>query len=152
VTHRILLLFLLLALPAVASTNKKPEITVRFYPEAEQGDTETFAKPVQVPGINQTVYIKNIPTIYEKDIKALKTFQAADGSYGVMFRLSPHGRMTLELETQAYVGKLMVCVVNGAPVNALYIDRSITDGVIGIPSGLTSEQVETMEEAFAEKE
>jgi len=148
--NRLVILILLLAVPAMAGTSKKPKATVRFYPQAAEADTETFANPVQVPGISETIYVKNIPTIYEKDIRALKTFQAGDGSYGVMFLLSSHGRMTLELETGANVGSLMVCIINGAPVAALYIDQPITDGVIGIPKGLSFTEIEVLEDAFGE--
>ncbi len=144
-------LLVLLALPGWAGSSK-PQATVRFYPEGSEADTETFANPVQVPGFSRTIFVKNIPTIHEKDIVGLKTFQANDGTYGVMFMLSPHGKMTLELETGANVGKAMVCIFNGAPIAALYIDRRITDGVIGIPSGLQFRDIELLEEVFGEKD
>jgi len=145
-----LLAFLLVphALPPLHGGSDKPDVTVRFFPEASAADTSTFSTPVQVPGFERPFLIKNIPTIYEKDIIDVKSFQAQDGTLGVMFLLSPHGRTTLELETAAHVGSHMICVVNGAPISALYIDRSISDGMIGIPRGLSFREIELFEKAF----
>ena len=147
----LLFVLLVLALPAMAVEQKTYRLNVRFHPEDASDTTGTFCMPVEVPGMADPVFVRKLPTVSERDIISMKTFNAPDGSYGAYFNLTPHGKFMLETETALYKGKLMVAVINNVPVTAMYIDRQINDGIIGIPNGLSIEQVEKMEKDFKTK-
>jgi len=124
---------------------KKPEITVRFYAEANKLDTDRFAKPLTFRNPPREGYVENIPTIHEKFIKAVYPFQAGDGTWGCAFQLDNSGRINLEVVSTERRGTSLVAFVGtkGGVHQAveLLIDKPIRDGIISIPNGLTELEI-----------
>jgi hypothetical protein len=138
---------LLLALLASAflGMGNKPVITVRFYAEAKQQDTERFARPITFSHPPREAYIENMPTVHERQIKAVYPFQAKDGSWGCAFALDHSGRLALEVVSTERRGSTLVALVSTkAGVHQaveLLIDKPIRDGIISIPTGLTELEI-----------
>lgn len=124
---------------------KKPEITVRFYAEANRLDTDRFAKPFTFRNPEREGYVENIPTIHERFIKAVYPFQAPDGTWGCAFQLDNSGRLNLEVVSTERRGTMLVAFIgtkNGVHQAAeLLIDKPIRDGIISIPSRLTELEI-----------
>lgn len=127
---------------------KEPVFTVRFYAEAKKEDTDRFAKPITFRHPKREGYIENIPSIHEKNIKAVYPVEAADGTWGCTFVLDHSGRMALEVLSTTRRGTSVVAFVgtpNGAhQVVEMLVDKPITDGVIFIPNGLTEMEIQTI--------
>lgn len=150
-------IFLRLLLPVfalcfVAGAKKTPEITVRFHAEANRLDGERFATPVQLKFPPRQTYIERVPSISERQIKAIYPFQAPDGSRGCAFMLDNSGRLNLEVISTERRGSSIVAFVstkNGThQVIDMQIDKIITDGIISIPSGLTDLEIAALQKAF----
>lgn len=123
----------------------KPLISVRFYAEANKADTERFARPITFKHPPREAYVENIPTIHEKQIKAVYPFQAKDGTWGCAFALDNSGRLSLEVVSTERRGSTLVAFIgtkNGVHQAAeLLIDKPVRDGLISIPSGLTELEI-----------
>ncbi len=136
-------LYCLLALLACGFLGmaQKPKLTVRFYEEANERDTDRFARPFLFHHPDRKGFLNNIPPIHEKMIKAVYPFQAPDGSWGCTFILDHSGRLALEVISTSRNGSTLVAFVstkNGThQVVDLLVDKPITDGIISIPRGLT---------------
>lgn len=146
---RLLPAFLALALLGAAS---KPDITVRFFAEANQHDTEKFARPIKFRNPPREGYIENVPSIHEKYIKAIYPFEARDGTWGCAFQLDNSGRINLEVLSTERRGSYLVAFVSTKggthQVVELLIDKPIRDGVITIPSGLTEMEIGAMTKVY----
>ena len=92
--------------------------------------------------------MEKIPSISERDIASFYPYQAPDGSYGVVFQLDRHGELNLETLSASKRGTLLVAIVNGKVVNYLTIDKTITDGIIYLPSGLALEDIKALGASF----
>lgn len=131
---------------------KKPEITVRFFAEANPHDTEKFSRPITFHNPERQGFIESVPSIHEKYIKAIYPFQARDGSWGCAFQLDNSGRINLEVVSTERRGSYLVAFVSTKggthQVTELLIDKPIRDGIISIPSGLTEMEVGALTKAF----
>lgn len=118
--------------------NEKPPVTLRFHVEAPETSGESFVLPVTLQYARKRTHIARIPAVTEKDIVAVKTFPAPNGTHGAYFYLSPHGRIALNTLSLEHRGRNLVAFLNGRQVIDLLIDRRISDGVLAIPWGLTA--------------
>ncbi len=145
------LLSALLAL-ALLGMGSKPEITVRFYAEANPRDTEKFSKPITFRNPPREGFIQSVPAIHEKYIKAIYPFQARDGTWGCAFQLDNSGRINLEVVSTEKRGTSLVAFVSTKSgthqVVELLIDKPIRDGIISIPSGLTELEIGALTKAW----
>jgi len=130
---------------AFLGMGNKPVISVRFYAEANKQDTERFARPITLRNPPREAFVESVPTIHEKQIRAVYPFQAKDGSWGCAFKLDNSGRINLEVvSTTRRDGTLVAFVGTKAGVHQaaeLFIDKPIRDGIISIPNGLTELQI-----------
>ena len=88
--------------------------------------------------------IAKTPTISERDVVSFRPYPAADGSYGVLFNLSDHGKLALDTLSVEKRGTFLYVFINGRPAAELQIDRRVSDGKLYIASGLTLADVELM--------
>jgi hypothetical protein len=137
--HRFLLI-LVLGLCCLGMGKKKPVLNIRFYTQTTQGDTESFAVPVTLLS-GQKAYIDQVASISERDVVAIYPFPVADGSGGCAFKLDDHGTMSLDSLSVAKKGSILIATVNGRQVADLTIDQRITDGIVTIPGGLTTDDM-----------
>ncbi len=124
-----------------------PTITVRFHMQTNTFDT-TFATKLMLGTPPREVLIEKIPSISERDIASFYPYQAPDGSYAVVFQLDRHGQLNLETLSASKRGTLMVAFVDGREVATLNVDKTITDGMIYLPSGLTLKDVRALGASF----
>src|SRR5687767_14659072 len=101
----------LIACTFLGMAKKEPEFTVRFYAEAKKEDTDRFAKPLTFRHPKREGYVENIPTIHEKNVKAVYPLQAPDGTWGCTFLLDNRGRIALEVLSTQRRGSTLVAFV-----------------------------------------
>lgn len=147
--HRLLPAALALAGLAMA---RQPEVSVRFYAEANARDGEAFAKPVTMHFPEREAYIEKVPSISERSIKSMYPFQAMDGSWGAAFQLDNKGRIDLEVvSTERKGSSMVVFVVTKKGVHQvidMIIDKPVRDGIITIPRGLTELEVAALTKVY----
>ncbi len=136
-------IFVALLVPAICE-GKKPHCTLRAHAEANSHDGPAFSTQLRSPITGKNVVIEKVPTISERDVVAFRPYQAADGSYGVLFQLSDHGKLALDTLSVERRGRFVYVFVNGRPAAELQIDRRVSDGKLYIASGLTPADIELM--------
>jgi hypothetical protein len=134
------LLLILLSLSCLGMGKKKPEFNIRFYTQTAQADTDSFSVPVTLLN-GKKVYIDQIASVSERDIVAVYPFPVADGSGGCALKLDDHGTMSLDSLSVAKKGTILIGTINGRQVADIMIDQRVTDGIVTIPSGLTTEEM-----------
>ena len=146
-----LLLLPLLALSLVAAA-KKPTISVRFHLEANPRDGEAFATKIAFHSSGREGYIERVPSISERDIKAILPTPASDGTFGCVFALDRHGANSLQTFSMLRRGSMLVTFISTKSgthqVAEMLIDKAITDGVIFVPRGLTQLEVAALQKQF----
>lgn len=137
---------------ALLGMGRKPEITVRFFAEANANDTEKFATPLTFKNPPREAFIEKSSVINERMIKAVYPFQAKDGSWGCAFKLDESGRINLEVVSTERRGSSIVAFLGTKSgthqVIDMLIDKPIRDGIISIPSGMTELEITAMTKAF----
>jgi hypothetical protein len=141
--RRALLVFCAFAF-AISAEGRKPHCTLRVHMEANAKDTAVFATQLRSPVTGRNIVIEKVPRISEQDVVAFYPYQAADGSYGVLFKLSDHGKLALDTLSVERRGAFLYVFVNGRPVSELQIDRRVSDGRLYVASGLTANDLALM--------
>lgn len=140
-----------LALACLAMA-KQPDVSVRFFAEANQRDGEPFSKPVTMHFPERQAYIEKIPSISERSIKAMYPFQATDGTWGASFLLDNKGRIDLEVvSTERRGSSMVIFVVTKKGVHQvidMIIDKPVRDGIISIPRGLTELEIAALTKVY----
>jgi hypothetical protein len=144
---RFLPILLLLGFCCLGLGRKELPLSIRFYTESNQGDTDSFAVPVMLLS-GQKAYVDQIANISERDITSVYPFAVADGSGGCSFKLDSHGSMSLDSLSVEKKGSILIAVVNGRQVADLMIDKRITDGIVTIPAGLTTAEMKLILKKF----
>ena len=115
----------------------KPHCTLRAHLQANPRDGEVFATKLRSQTTGKNIVIEKVPTISERDVAAFYPYQAADGSYGVLFQLDDHGKLALDTLSVEKRGTFLYVFVNGRPAAELQIDRRVSDGKLYVASSLT---------------
>jgi hypothetical protein len=135
---------LLILLPAIAAEARKPRCTLRAHLEGNANDGEVFASQIRSQTTGRAVFIQKAPVISENDVVGFKAYPAADGSFGVLFDLSDHGKLALDTLSVEKRGTYLYVFVNSKPVAELQIDRRVSDGKLYVASGLSTADIELM--------
>ena len=133
---------------AAGSKRRDPSIAIRFPAQVNTYDP-TFAAHVKVGNPARDLIVEKIPSISERDIVSFYPFKAPDGTFSAAFQLDRHGSVVLESLSMEKRGQLLVAAVDTRPVAALTVDKTITDGIIYIPSGLTLEEIHKLGASFS---
>jgi hypothetical protein len=147
---------IILAAVALCSTafgmSKKPSLTVRFHPEANQNDGPSFVMPIKLENMRRNAYVARVPAFSERQIKEIYPFPADDGTYGCVFRLDDQGKIRLETMSSEQMNTALVLFVGTKSgqhqVIDMLIDRPVTTGMITVPRGLTAAEVAVMKQQF----
>jgi hypothetical protein len=142
------LLLVLLGAPAEA---RKPRCTLRAHLEGNANDGEVFASQIRSQTTGRNVFIQKAPVISENDVVGFKAYPAADGSFGVLFALSDHGKLALDTLSVEKRGTYLYVFVNSKPVAELQIDRRVSDGRLYVASGLSAADIELMKKDWPTK-
>ena len=135
----------LAALCCLGFGRKEFAVTVRFFAEANRNDTERFSSPIQFRNPPRAAFVEKVPSISERNIKAVYPFRANDGTMGCAFRLDDSGRVNLDVVSTERRGSSMVAFVSTKggthQVIDMVIDRTVSDGIISIQRGLTELEI-----------
>ena len=133
---------------AAGSKHRDPTIAIRFHAQVNTYDP-TFAAMVKIGNPPRQIIVEKNPSISERDIIAFYPFKAADGSYAAEIQLDRNGAVVLQSLSTEKRGQIILVAVNARPVVPLTADKTITDGMIYIPSGLTLDEIHAMGASFS---
>lgn len=125
---------------------KKPlPVSIRLFSEGNEKEGESFVTPVELTNPQKRIFLRKVPIVTEKDIKAFYPFPGRDGMIGAYFRLDAHGADKLDQFTTEDRGKLAVIMVNGRVAAALRVEKRVSDGILFVPGGILPNEVELLE-------
>ena len=137
-----------LLLAGAESEARKPRATFRVHLEANTNDGAAFSTQMRWPSSGKSIVIEKVPTISERDVAAFYPYPANDGSFGVLFQLTDHGKLALDTLSVERRGRFLYVFVNGHPAAELQIDRRVSDGKLYVASGLTPADIELMKKEW----
>lgn len=147
-TQKLLLPLLALSLIAPAfSMGKRPEknrLTFHIQTDQSDGQKMVFA----VPFGNKNLFFSKTPVTATKEIVSLKHFVAEDGTFGATFSFDKAGGGRIAAVTTARQDKWLVAMLNGRPVDVVFIDRPVTDGKLVIWKGIKQTEIIRFEYAM----
>ena len=122
----------------------KPPVLLRVHLQAPEGAKGMLTVPVTLLNPPETIAIRNLPEVSEKEIQ--KIYTGGDGTVVVEF--DEFGKTKLEVATSTGRGLILVVIVNGRVVYAPLIDTTLTRGALALPAGsVFPEEVEALNDA-----
>ena len=123
---------------------EKPPVLLRVHLQAPEGAKGMVTVPVTLLNPPETVAIRNIPEVSEKEIREVKVM--VDGTVVVEF--DEFGKTKLEVATNTGRGLILVVIVNGRVVYAPTIDTNLTRGTLALPAGsILPEEIQALNDA-----
>jgi hypothetical protein len=145
--YRSLLLLPLLGLSCLGMGTKTLPFTIRFYTETSAQDSDSFS--AQVTLLNgQLATIDGVAAISEKDVQAIYPVALPDGTAQCALFLDDHGTIALDSLSVAKRGTLLIATIDGQQVADIRIDQRVSDGIVTIPSGITTDEMKQMLKAY----
>lgn len=139
------LLFVVSTLPLQAGQKKPAPVSIRLFTEGNEKEGESFVTPVELTNPQKRIFLRKVPILTERDIKAFFPFPGRDGMVGAYFRLDPHGADKLDQFTTEDRGKLAVIMINGRVSAALRVEQRVADGILFVPGGILPNEVTLLE-------
>jgi len=134
--------------PAHASEKKPIPVTVRLHGEGKEQEGPSFVTSIELTNPAKKIFIRKVPAVNERDIKAFYPFPGHDGLIGAYFRLDAHGTNKLDQFTIEEKGKLAVVLINGRVSAALHIENRVGDGILFVPGGIKPDEIVLLEQRF----
>lgn len=132
-------------LTAHASGKKGDATTISFHLQADDTDNPKLIFPQATAG--KQVFYRRGPDVNFKDIAAFSPFPSQDGEgIGIVVQLKPHAKNRLAALTNGAVNRWMLAMVNGRIVDAVIIDREISDGRLVIWKGIGAAEIDVLDE------
>ncbi|MFZ4777111.1 MAG: hypothetical protein ACOYM3_17215 [Terrimicrobiaceae bacterium] len=128
-----------------AGQKKAAPVSLRLFAEGNEKEGESFVTPVELTSPQKKIFVRKVPILSEKDIKAFYPFPGRDGMVGAYFRLDPHGSDKLEQFTTEDRGKLAVIMINGRVAAALRVEQRVADGILYVPGGILPNEIAQLE-------
>ena len=130
-------------LPAAAS-GQKGKAGISFHLETEEGGNPKMVFKQLVAGKER--WFGTTPEITNMGIASFSPFPSEDeSSYGVAIQLDRRSSNRLAALSIANKDKFLVAVVNGRVVDAVIIDKQVTDGMIVIWKGVTLPEIKAFD-------
>ncbi len=146
------LLLPVLALCCLGMAERPPTVTVRFYAEANSRDGAAFSTPIKLGNPPRDAFLEKVAMIHERQIRSIYPFRAPDGSWGCAFKLDNDGRINLEVVSTQRRGTILVGFLGTKKgshrVADMIIDRTVSDGIISMPKGLTDLEIAVLSKQF----
>ncbi len=141
-----------IALCFLGMAERPPTVTVRFYAEANARDGASFTTPIKLGNPPRDAFLEKIPAVHERQIKAIYPFKAPDGTWGCTYKLDADGRLGLEVISTSRRGAFLVGFLGTKKgshrVVDIVIDRTVADGIITMPKGLTDLEIAVLSKQF----
>jgi len=123
---------------------EKPPVLLRVHLQAPEGAKGMVTVPVTLLNPPETIAIRNIPEVSEKDVRQVRAL--ADGTLVVNF--DDFGKTKLEVATNTGRGLILVVIVNGRVVYAPTIDTTLTQGTLALPVGsILPDEIQALNDA-----
>ena len=147
-TRRLILSLLVFATgtPSAFAMGKRPEknrLTFHLQGDISDGPKMVFPLPMG----NKKRFFRKSPVTFTKEIVSLKHFITEDGTYGATFSFDKAATGRIAAITTSNQDKWLVAMLNGRPVDAVFIDKPIQDGKLVIWQGI--KQVEIIRFEYA---
>jgi hypothetical protein len=146
------LLLPVLALGCLGFAERPPEFSVRFFAEANARDGRSFSTPMKLGNPPRDGFVEKVPSVHERQISSIFPFRAADGTWGCAFKLDNDGRINLEVVSTERRGTFLVGFIGTNKgqhrLPDMIIDRTVTDGIISVPHGLTDLEIAILSKQF----
>jgi len=141
-----ILLALAVTSPAF-SMGKRPEKNrLSFHIQTDRTDGQKMVFPV--PFGNKKLFFSKTPIVTIKNIVSLKHFVAEDGSFGAAFSFDKIGANRVAAVTTANQDKWLVAMLNGRPVDVVFVDRPIVDGKLVVWKDIKQKEIIRFEYAM----
>lgn len=130
---------------ALAAGDKKEKPTLTFHMEVDKAEGSKFLFPQKISG--QERYFSTSSDLGTLDIEAIQPFPAEDGvSYGATIKFTQRGTGRLSAVSGGNIGRLLLVFINGRLINALRVDQMINDGTIVVWSGISQQDIATLDQ------
>ena len=96
---------------------------------------------------NKQRFFRKSPVTFTREIVSLKHFITEDGTYGATFSFNQAAAGRIAAITNQNQDKWLVAMLNGRPVDAVFIDKPIVDGRLVVWRGI--KQVEIIRFEYA---
>jgi len=145
----LLLGLIVLAMPPAFAGEKKPiPVTIRLHGEGNEREGESFVTQIELLNPSKKIFIRKVPVLNERDIKAFLPFPGRDGMIGAYFVLDPHGADKLLQFTTESRGQIATVMVNGRVAAAMRVETPVKDGIFLVPGGILPSEVVRLEQEF----
>jgi hypothetical protein len=124
----ITLLSLSLASPLFAFGKKPPKNSLTFHIQAHSTDNPKMIFPLPMGG--KRLFFQKSPITFTKEIAAFLPFFAEDGTAQRIAAITTQNRQ-----------KWIVAMLNGRPVDAVYVEKPVTDGRLVVWQGMKQGEV-----------
>ncbi|MFT4176636.1 MAG: hypothetical protein QM627_08250 [Luteolibacter sp.] len=149
----LILVLFALAPTSFAGGKRGEKSQVSFHMETEESDNPKMIFSYEVAGKKR--FFRRLPEVSLRDVTSFSPFPSDDGaSYGLVFRLKPNAGNRLNAITSVNQGKWLVASVNGRFVDAVLIDKPVTDGLIVVWQGVSLPEIQLLDQTlprFGEK-
>ena len=131
--------------PLHASGKKGEPSGISIHLQGEENDNPKMI--IVLPTNGKNIPYRRLPEIVTKDIAKFAPFPSQDGEgYGVVLELKSGVKNRWAAITSANINRWVMAMVNGRAVDAVMIDKQITDGVIVIWKGIGEGEIAAFDE------
>jgi len=138
-----LFLITLLSLSVTSSVfafgKKPPKNRLTFHLQGQASDGPKMVFPLPVGG--KRLFFRKSPMTFTKEIVAFLPFYAEDGTAGATFQFRTETARRIAALTNQNRQKWVVAMLNGRPVDAVFIEKPVTDGKLVIWQGMKQAEV-----------
>ena len=146
------LALLLCTVPEAHAFARKKACTVRCHMEVDSTRADPFAVQVRLLEPAKQIFIEAAPSLSERQIRGVRVYPVANGSWAALLQLDNSGRLTLNNLSNSNRGRIMVVYVGTAKaarqVIDLEIDAPVSDGFLPIPRGLSYAEAMALQKCF----
>jgi hypothetical protein len=138
------LLLVLTGQPVLAGDKKGKDVALTFHMQTEiEGNPKMFFK-INVAG--KECAFSQMADFSSRDVVAFSPFLGDDqNTFGIVFQLKSSAKNKLENLSTANRGKYLCAKFNGRVVDAVMIDKTVTDGILVIWNGITDGEIKALD-------
>ena len=136
-----------IATPSAFAMGKRPQKNrLTFHLQGAQSDGPKMV--FQVPMGNKRLFFRKSPVTATAEIVSLKHFITEDGTYGATFSFEKAAARRIAAVTTSNQDKWLVAMLNGRPVDVVFIDKPVVDGKLVVWRGIKQTEIIRFEYAI----
>jgi hypothetical protein len=135
-----------MVIPAYSMGKRPQKNRLTFHIQGDRTDGQKMVFPV--PMGNKKLFFRKTPLTATKEIVSLKHFVAEDGNYGATFTFEKAAAGRIAAITTSNQDKWLVAMLNGRPVDVVFVDRPVVDGRLVIWQGIKQGEIIRFEYAM----